>query len=327
MRRLGLVLIAMISFASVSSAQTESFEPSGKPLLKIYSNYHSTFMDGESNPVFELTRVYLGYEHTFSKNFSAKANLDVGDPEDGGKFQMTAFVKNAFVRYKQDQWILNFGLISTTQFKVQEDFWGYRYLAKSFQDEYKFNSSADLGFSAAYKLNDMLNFDFIVANGEGYKQLQSDSVLRYGIGATVRPIEHLVARVYYDYSHKLNSQTSITTFLGYEADKFSVGAEYNLQQNVNFTANREFSGTSFYVTVKPCKKMKVFARYDMLTSNTLEGATSNWQNSRDGELYIAGVEYAPVKGVKIAPNFQGWNPADASKSFSSTFILNCEFKF
>lgn len=43
-------------------------------------------------------------------------------------------------------------------------------MMKSFQDEYKFGSSADLGVSVAYKFNKVVSADVIVANGEGYKK-------------------------------------------------------------------------------------------------------------------------------------------------------------
>lgn len=43
---------------------------------------------------------------------------------------------------------------------------------KSFQDEYKYGSSADLGFSVKYNFHSMLATDFIIVNGEGYKKVQ-----------------------------------------------------------------------------------------------------------------------------------------------------------
>ena len=43
-----------------------------------------------------------------------------------------------------------FGLFDMLQFKVQEKFWGYRYLYKSYMDEYRFGSSADLGTGIQY---------------------------------------------------------------------------------------------------------------------------------------------------------------------------------
>lgn len=326
MKKLWIALITMIGFSSFSFAQEDAFKPSGKPSMRIFSNYHSTFSDGTTSSAFELTRVYLGYSANLSENISAGVTLDVGDPG-VGKLQMTAYVKNAFVRYKTNDLSVNFGLISTTQFKVQEGFWGYRYLEKSFQDQYKFNASADLGVSIAYDLNAMFSLDAMIANGEGYKKLQSDSIFRYGVGATIKPIDGLTGRVYYDISPQDNALSSIATFLGYKADKFSIGAEYNMQNNVGFMADRTWTGTSFYSTVEAGDKIKLFARYDRLTSNTLEGSDTEWNYSKNGQSFIAGVEYAPVKGVKIAPNFKGWSPADSNEAFRSTFILNCEFKF
>ncbi len=326
MRRLCIVLIAMLGFSAFSFSQGEAFKPSGKGSLKIFSNYHSTVSDGTVSSAFELTRAYLGYSAKLSENFSTGVTLDVGNPG-VGKLKMTAYVKNAYVKYKTNNLNVNFGMITTTQFKVQEDFWGYRYLEKSFQDEYKFNSSADLGASIAYTFNDIFSLDGIIANGEGYKDLQSDSVFRYGLGATFHPLRGLTGRIYYDISPTDHSLSSITTFIGYVLKKFSLGAEYNIQNNVDFIADRKWTGLSVYATVNPCDKFKVFARYDQLSSNTIEGDTNAWNYSDDGQNFIAGVEYAPVKGIKITPNFKGWRPADNSQAFRSTFFLNCEFKF
>jgi hypothetical protein len=79
--------------------------------------------------------------------------------------------------------------------------------------------------------------------------------------------------------------------------------------------------------VHPSKKIKLFARYDKLMSNTVKGTEADRNLSDDGEMYLAGVEYEPVKGIKFAPNFQGWNPAGSGEPFSSSIFLNCEIKF
>lgn len=313
-----VLLLAMLT----SKSQTnEVFKPEGSPFMRIYTNFHTTYSDGESQSAFELTRVYLGYKYQFSKEISAKANIDVGDPNDGGDFQLTAFIKNAYMAYKKEKLEVNFGMISTNSFGIQEDFWGYRYLAKSLQDEHSFNSSADLGMSVSYQFNDVLAADMIVANGEGYKRVQGDSTLRTGFGVTLTPSKEWIVRSYYDFSKKVETQTSLATFVGFQNKKVSVGAEYNYMTNYKFVADRDRTGTSFYVTVFAAPKLKFFARYDNLMSG------SDWNLSKDGEQYIAGIEYSPVKGIKIAPNFSGWNPADDSKPFNSTLILNCEFRF
>jgi hypothetical protein len=75
------------------------------------------------------------------------------------------------------------------------------------------------------------------------------------------------------------------------------------------------------------KKVKVLARYDDLQSKTPSGETENWNQANDGKLFMAGVEFAPVSGIKISPNYRGWNPASDTAPFVSTLMLNCEIKF
>ena len=327
MKRFSVLLVAMLCLAFTAMSQTDEFKPGGKPFMKIFTNYHTTFSDGASASAFELTRLYLGYEYAFSKNLTGKANFDIGDPGNGSKLQMVAYVKNAFLNYKVNNLSVNFGLIGTTQFSLQESMWGNRYVEKSFQDKFGFNSSADLGVSATYKFCDFFSADVIVTNGEGYKKVQADSTFRTGFGVTVKPVKKLVARAYYDFITKTNTQSSLSTFVGYTADNFTIGAEYNTQSNNGFKDGQDLSGTSFYASVKTSEKVKLFARFDDLTSNKINGSSDGWHLSKDGQLYIAGLEYAPVKGIKLAPNFSGWSPADKSKAFSSSLFLSCEIKF
>lgn len=326
MKRISVFTVIMLWGGLMAQSQTtEKFKPGGKPFMRVYSNFHTTFSDGESVSAFELTRVYLGYQYQFSENFSALANIDVADPGVGG-LEMTAFVKNALLCYQTSNLDILFGLIPTTQFKVQEGFWGYRYIEKSYQDAYNFNSSADLGVSMAYKLTDFLSADMMIANGEGYKKLQSDSVLRTGLGVTVKPTKKLTGRVYYDFSSKATTYSSLAFFAGYVDEKLSIAAEYNRQTNYRFLEDHDLYGPSFYGTLKLSEKINLFARYDKLMSNVVSGAEADWNQGNDGQLYLAGLEFSPVKGIKLAPNFRRWSPALNSERFSSSVFLNCEIK-
>jgi hypothetical protein len=249
----------------------------------------------------------------------------VADPNSGG-LEMTAFAKNAFLNYHTSRLSVFFGIIPTTQFKVQEDFWGARYLEKSYQDAWGFNASADLGVSAAYRITDFLSADVIVANGEGYKKLASDSVVRTGFGITLKPVQKLVTRAYYDFSSKDQTLSSVALFAGYAAERFSIAAEYNKQWNNGFREEHDLYGPSFYGSWQACKKLKVLARYDKLMSNTLTGTDTDWNLSRDGELFLAGVEFPVTKGIKLSPNIRGWNPAAPEQDFRTSVYFNVEIK-
>ena len=331
MKRIKLSLIAL-SFAitAINAQETEAsteFIPSGKPTVKIFSNAHSTFIDGDNESAFEIKRAYFGYKYSFSENFSTKLTLDVSDPKDGGKLQMTAFLKNAALIYKKDKFTANFGLIGLYGFKVQEKHWGYRYIYKSFQDEHKFGSSADLGASFMYKFSDFISADMMILNGEGYKNLQSDDTYKGALGVTITPIKNLNFRVYYDLMSKDIAQQTIALFAGYKADKFKICGEFNYQQNHELVEDNDLTGLSFYSTVIASKKLNFFGRFDHLTSSTLDGQNDPWNISKDGQAYIFGVEYNPIKGVKIAPNFQGWNPTEDNAPFETSIYLNLEISF
>ena len=327
MKKLLLLWLLIPGFiSSYGQEESHEFKPNGKPLALIFTNFNTSFSDGNSNPAFEVTRAYLGYEYNFSKEWYAKVILDVGDPKVGG-LQLTAFLKNAYVEYKKKNFCSAFGVIATTQFKVAEKIWGLRYIEKSFQDAYNFNASADLAFSVDYKFADFISADFILANGEGYKRLQRDSLLRPGVGVTITPVKTVTARVYADYMGKDVKQKSLATFAAYNGKKLMVAAEYNYQTNFAMKDGQDIYGTSFYATFAASDKIKIFGRFDDLRSKPLEGQENGWQYSKDGQLFMAGFEYNIIKGIKVAPNFRYWNPADDSAPGTSYAYLNLELKF
>jgi hypothetical protein len=329
MKKSIFLLLAVFGIVATAFCQTssEEFKPNGKPLALIFTNFHTSFSDGESASEFENTRAYLGYEYNFSKELYAKVVFDVGDPDDGGDYELTAFLKNAYLQYSKGNLKAYFGMISTTQFKISEKLWGNRYMMKSYQDEYKFNSSADLGFNIDYKFADFISADFSVINGEGYKKVQGDSLLRYGIGMTIVPVKNVIARVFVDQTGDDVKQKSLATLLAFTNDKLVLAGEYNYQSNYKMVDEQDHYGTSFYATYKAKKNVKLFARYDDLNSKKLTGETEAWNISKDGQLMLAGVEYSPVKGVKITPDIRFWNPDSNSAENTTYLYLSAQLKF
>jgi hypothetical protein len=328
MKKALLLWLLISGFCAVTFGQKENddFKPHGKPLALIFTNFNTAFTDGETHSSFEITRAYLGYEYNFSKEFYTKIIMDVGDPKVGA-FQMTAYLKNAYVEYNKNNLSASFGMISTTQFKVSEKIWGLRYIEKSFQDAYEFNSSADLGFNIDYRFADFISADFSIINGEGYKLIQNDNYVRPGLGITANPVKKLTARLFVDTMGDTVKQQSLATLLAYTGKKLVLGAEYNYQTNYFMNDGQDIYGTSFYVTYSPNNKFLFFGRFDDLKSKALAGESNPWQLSTDGQLYMGGVEFNPIKGIKVAPNFRYWNPANDSSPATTFAYLNLELKF
>ncbi len=322
-----LVLLLLPFTSSTMYAQSESgFKPYGKPLVLVYTNINSSFNKNGNSKSVDLTRAYLGYEYFFSESLSSRINIDVADPG-VGRLQMTAFIKNAYLQYKKNNFSARFGMIGVDQFNIQEKQWGYRYIYKSFQDAYNFGPSADLGAAIEYSPAGFISFDASVLNGEGYKKLQADSTFKETAGLTIRPLKGLVIRGYYDMMNNSFNQQTFALFAGYSYKIFRVGVEYNKQINNGMIDLHDMSGISFYSAVNITEKFSIFARYDNLKSTLNTGETLPWNIKKDGQLLMAGFDYSPVKGIKIAPTYSGWSPEDETMSFTSIAALNFEIRF
>lgn len=298
-------------------------EKKGKAIITVFADAHSGFGDAKDDRGFDLDRAYLGYQYDLPYGLQLKAVVDFGRSDHVEDYQRIGYIKNALVTWKHGAWTLNGGLITTTQFKVQEDFWGKRYVMKSFQDEYSFGSSADLGVSVAYRFNDYVSADVIVVNGEGYKRVQVQDGLQYGAGVTVNPVEDLLIRVYGSYNESternLKGITNLAAFVGYADDLLSVAAEYNYQRNAKYVTGRHQHGLSAYATVSVHDKINVFGRWDYLASK------SRWDVEGDGMAGIVGAEFKLGKYVKLAPNFRLWAPYNDDFSNSTYVYLNASF--
>ena len=92
-----LTVLLLLSSALASIAQQQdAFKPNGKPEVRIFTNYGSTFSDGKNFNKFDVTRAYFGYIHNFSKNWTSRVTLDVGRPS-VGNFHYTGFRPLVFI--------------------------------------------------------------------------------------------------------------------------------------------------------------------------------------------------------------------------------------
>ena len=317
-------LLACIGItAQAQDAKTE--EPKGKAIVQVFGNFHTGFGAENDDRGFELERSYLGYEYKLNKNLTVKGVMDIGKSSDVSDYHRMVYIKNAMISWKTGNLTLNGGLISTTQFNFQEKFWGYRYIMKSFQDQYKFGSSADLGISATYKFADWLSADAIIVNGEGYKKVQKNDGLNYGLGAALIPAKGLQIRIYGGLNESgeqgKENIVNMAAFVGYKSDKFTIGAEYNKMWNASYKEGQDQYGYSVFASAKLDKKTEVYARFDDLCSK------DDWNKAKDEQAAILGAQFKLGKYVKMAPNVRMSMPkADGLDNGYSAYI-NCYFGF
>ena len=320
-----LILVLMVVMGGVVCAQdsvaVKKVEPKSKAIITVFAGFGVDVQSGVTKCGFMLDRSYLGYQYSLGHGVELKAVLDVGRLDSENDYHYVAYLKNAQVTWKHKGLTLSGGMISTTQFNMQEKFWGYRYIYKSFQDQYKFGSSADLGLMVAYKFADWVSADFIMTNGEGYKKIQGDMGFQYGLGLTFMPVEGLSVRLY----GGLNDATAegkldvynYAAFVGYKNKRFSLGGEFAMMQNSGNVEHRNQLGCSVYGSVKTHKIVDVYARWDMLTSN------DGWNVAKDEQAVIAGAQVKFGKYVKVAPNFRMTIPKEGESKYMA--YVSCYF--
>ena len=323
MRRIHIFAATMLLATVIgANAQDKDHGPKGKAIVQIYTNFHSGFGAVNDDRGFALDRSYIGYEYNFKRGITIKGVLDIGQSSDVDDYQRIAYIKNAFIGWNWRGLTLGGGLIPTTQFSYQENFWGYRYVYRSFQDIYRFGSSADLGISAAYRFARWIEADVIIANGEGFRQVQVSDGLLYGIGTTIMPFKGMSLRLYAGMNEGTDGAKDIINyamFAGYKHRYFSLGVEYNIMRNSNHMAGKHLYGFSLFATGSPISWLSIYARTDGLMSS------DSWNELEDEVTVVAGVEFKLGRYVKIAPNFRMAVPKTETMPNRYYGYISCSF--
>jgi hypothetical protein len=305
----------------------------GKVSTRVYWNFNKDFTkDAPRKNAFEIKRAYFGYEYRINDNISSKVTFDVGKNSSGSDY--TAFLKIAQLDWKiKNNLKLSIGMIGNKQFKFQESIWGYRYMYKTFQDENKFGSSADLGVNAEIKLSDKINLNLFALNGEGYKNVQDDNgFIKIGGNLIYEFDNGFSAKIYYDSQPSIENFNLVNTgyFIGYEKEKTRIGLEYNEMLNGKTykdpSKDHSLSGFSGYISQNFSENSSVFFRYDSLESNIVSGSSEPWNSGEDGKLMIFGYEYVVTKGFKLNLNYRNYNYNDNSINNKSMVFINAEIK-
>jgi len=356
MKKIYLSLIVLFGMGYSVSAQTAdtaapAFVPNGKPIVTIFSDFTNTTTNSKTNNAFEITRAYFGYGYNFSTDFSSKIVFDVANNAAAGTTApgvsaFTVFLKNAYGEYNHGMVTADLGMVGENMFGLQESIWGKRYIYKSFQDQYGFGNSADLGAKVKLQFIPEVALDLEVLNGEGYKKVQADSTFKFAAGLTVQPIKNLFARIYYDnmanqsFATTKVAQSSLNFFVGYKSEQGTLAAEYNTQSGHANVKGDNWSGLSVYGTLPIVKMISVYARFDDLSSDKISKTTGTvttdlpWNSGKtgtDGQVYMVGIEFAPVKGIQITPNFRYATPSSDAKNAGalavSTLNVNLGINF
>ena len=278
----------------------------------IVFNYSHSDEDDAING-FAVKRAYLTVSKEISDDLSFKLQTDV-DPNDSPQ---DIYIKNAKVDWKTGGGKVVIGLQGMNMFKVQETTWGRRYVDKVSMDSFKYSSAADMGVGY-YRSIDKLHYSVLLTNGSGYKKSETDSHKKtslqfvYGEQKLSSKDGFNLGLVFSHEPYDLDDDTEESTnvlglFGGYANEGIRVGLEWN--QRDDSVQDSTDNITSLYMNYDLQSNKSVFLKYNMVSSG-----------DDDTNYLVAGMEFAPTKGLMIAPNYR--NDGDNSK-----FAVNFQFKF
>lgn len=320
--------ILMLTTVSVAAQESEDFKPSGKFFGLLFTNYHTTFNGDDNYSAFEVTRSYFGYDFSFSKEFTSRIMYDGTTEVINGKTIYSGYLRNAYLQYDNKKFMIQGGLIGSEQISMMEKIWGYRYVTKPPIDYSGMIQAADLGLATKVYAAEFLTLDLSVTNGRGFKDLASNGTYKMAAGFTLTPAENMIVRGFYDMmgpSGRMQRTASIVA--AWMGPKFNAGAEYFRQDNASMTDGQNYSGISLFTKVPVAEKVRLFARFDNISSVIMDGDEDPWNLNRDGSYIFAGIDFLPVRNVRISPNLNLFLPSDSGRDNVSTIGLNIEAKF
>jgi hypothetical protein len=340
--------------ATAKAQDSTQFKPSGKVWGYAFGDYsfkaHGDTVGGngrggsnqytgvaQNQSLFQLRRVYLGYNYDISKKFSAEfllaAEDDFANGDLLGNGKLAPYVKLANVRWKgifpgSD---LVFGLQPTSSFATtSEPIWGYRSVERTIMDVRR-TSSYDLGISLQGHLpkNDNFGYSVLVSDGTGAKP-ETDAFKWFSGDIYAKFLnKKLIFDFYADYN-RINlvegwhhERSTAKIFIAYTEPKFTVGVEAFINNLTGDdvatkiaggkdTITTKASGISLFVRGKLYKdKLGFFARYDNENpSGNIDNSkysayspiTSQYNPNTKEQFVTAGIDFTPVKNVHIMPN-------------------------
>ncbi|MCF8367011.1 MAG: hypothetical protein K9H16_14575 [Bacteroidales bacterium] len=348
-----LFLIFIVFFSGLQSFSQEKKNEAGfdfdklKPIAQVFATANYNVNEQLYNYYFG--RAHLGLQYNFNKAWSAKIIIDRGKPSRIGTFTVadsagqqfivssdfregakyTMFLKFASLRWKATEKLtLETGALLQNHYITQERFWGFRYVAQTFQDLYWHLPSSDLGFIAFYKFNKTFAMDLALTNGEGPRFEQDDlGSVKLAGGLDIIPADNFSGRIYYHHkaatSNTGETEQMFSAFAGWRISfKSRVGIEFNLMDNLQNIDGLKSYGYSVYGAMSISPKMQVFGRFDRLLYELPENEVLTGFNNLSA--IISGLSLNPVKGVSCSLNYQGFIPD--GEDLNHGFNLSFEFK-
>lgn len=233
-----------------------------------------------------------------------------GDFVSGGS--MTPFVKDAYLKWENDQHALYAGISSVPTFGLVESTWGYRSVEKTPLDLQRMASSRDLGLAAKGSLDrdGRWNYHAMFGNGNGTGP-ETGEGKKIMLSLSYKLTDEWTIEAYVDRHSRGNSRSYILQgFAGYVTDTFIFGALYADQLRNNAVpggSNTRLRVASAFAHASLSESTTGFFRIDHTFDPNPEGENIDYLPLHDetgATLFIAGIDVDLDHNIHLIPNIE-----------------------
>ena len=265
-----------------------------------------------------IRRIYFQLDNDLSIKYATRFRFEMDSKALTSDGKVGAYVKNAYLQVKSvlPRADFFFGMINTPTWENSEEFWQYRSVEKTIADFRGLASSSDLGIGLkGYADGDhRVGYSAMIGAGTGqkpendrYKKLYLSLPIRLGDLRIEPYADYQSVRVNFapalpastDSLAANNDQATWKIFAGYEFRRVAFGMEGVSRVNHKSGApNQEPRGYSLFARGTASPTVALFARVDQWEQN------HRADNRVDSRLWIAGVDWQPLKDVHVMPNLE-----------------------
>jgi len=284
---------------------SRSYDAAGNDTDPAYisANGKPTGVIGKGLNGFQLRRVYFQLDNDLSAKFSTRFRLEADSKSLTSDGKVGVAVKAAYMQVRQlyPRADFFFGMNSTPTWENSEDYWSYRSIEKTIADFRGILPSTDIGAELKGFVDPahVLGYTLMVGNGSGQKPETNRDKRTY----LALPMHWRDWRLepYVDYLNSPGARDTATykVFAAWDIKRGAIGYEYIDQiGHVPAAAFNEAVGHSVFARWPFTDQVAAFARMDLWDPNLRTASRVRSQ------LWIAGVDYQPLKDVHFMPNVE-----------------------
>jgi hypothetical protein len=254
---------------------------------------------------FQIRRLQLFYDYTFSDEFSTRFQLEGNEQSLDPKGRLSLYMKTAYLEWKNlvPKSSLYIGLVPTPTWINVEGQWGYRSIEKTITDFRGLGSLTDMGVHLRGTLfsEGSVGYSLMIGNGNAQKP-ENNNFKKYYALINGKPLQNLYLEAYVDYEPNAQDQDRTTwkAFLSYQEPSLMIGTEILEQVQKKqgpLFADYAVFGISVFSWYHLSDHWKVYGRIDYYDPNRFSSNTGFY------EYFISlGLDYMPISNIHFMPN-------------------------